>query len=334
MQDKQTKELNMPVVMESVSGVEQADASLLGADGNMTVEARIVEAFVSALDFNALFEDAEIKPYVTTEEGYCVESEDGEFVEAAEGDEGAVLCVIESISGDVAHLLMDEDDLANMYADHAANLPSDTLAEATTREIALNLADLGRLEALEEAGPWKKGSFRKVHKGKGGPKKVNDMLGAMIAKGVIKRAKAKGPGTPRKDRPGFTNQGGVKGQGYKGGDYDKNPPGYGTGTTPRLAVWRKWNSKKSHTDKAAKARKLKGVKTKSKYATKKLVVAPKKGPAKKAALAKAAEKTGKVKKSNAMNASTGLADNLIESVTNHNQQSLASGMVKKLTATK
>ncbi len=127
---------------------------------------------------------------------------------------------------------LDYDDLFGMFEHYVNDLPEDSISEKTFK--AAGMALLGE-EALTE---FAKGAFRKIHKkGPAGKALVNRMLGAMIAKQVIKRAKAKGPGKPRSGASGFTGQGGQKGTGYKGGDYDKNGGGYGAGTGKGIRVW-------------------------------------------------------------------------------------------------
>ena len=74
---------------------------------------------------------------------------------------------------------------------------------------AMSYEDVDEAELAE--GPFKKGSFKKIHKA-GGKDQVARMLVAMMKKEVIRRAPG-GPGT-----------------GYKKGDYKKHPGGYASGT--------------------------------------------------------------------------------------------------------
>jgi len=273
----------MPLVSVVGAGVEDADvAALLFKDAEtLTIEGEVIESFLSDCDFSDVFEDAEVKEsgLAKSAQTWGKADESGDVEEVDKGIEGASEYAVDTIEGVDLAEVVDLDDLAAMFSFYVENeMPGDTLEEKARLAVARELA------GLDEAGPFKKGAFRKMH-AQGGASQVNRMLGAMIAKGAIKRAKASGPGTPRKDGPGFTNQGGVKGAGYKGGDYQKAPPGYGGGTAPRIAIWQRYKKGKKTKLVAVskKASVKKGAKIAAKFAKK---VSAKKGAASKLAVGK------------------------------------------------
>lgn len=235
----------MPVQIGAVAetpgktvSVEQT-LQLVDATGNPTITGQVLSAFAAALSMGALFEDQDARKHVVSTRGFALEEGD-DFVACAADAEGAIEVEIEEMAGPVAAALLDEADARACYAYYVMNaLPSKTLAERTIREIAASFLDESDVASLDE---FAKGAFRKMRR-KGGAGKVNSMLGAMIAKGAIKRAHAARPGTARKNRTGFKNQGGEKGAGYKGGDYEKHEPGYGQGTAPYAKKWKKFRAK-------------------------------------------------------------------------------------------
>lgn len=224
----------MPVILSAAATpaheAEDVSALLFREDGRLTLEGQVIASFVESVDLEAAFES--LADIATVETIKLTESETGDVVEG-EGEDTEVEC----LDGEDVAEAVDADDLFSMFEHYAHALPEATIEEKAYKAAALSLIDE---EALEE---YAKGEFRKmVKKGAAGKALVNRMLGAMIAKQVIKRAKAKNPGTPRKGASGFTGQGGQKGAGYKGGDYEKNPPGYGAGTAKGKAVWMKFKS--------------------------------------------------------------------------------------------
>lgn len=252
----------MPVIISQQAHESQVDDhdvdAVLFRDDRLTLEGQVIRDFVEALDLSDVAEA--LSEIADKSEAKLVEGEDGEITESEDGEEHDV----ETLDGALVAEAIDEEDLFGMFAHYVGNLPESTIEEKTRK--AAGAALLGE-EALDE---YVKGEFRKmVKKGPAGRALVNRMLGAMIAKQVIKRAKAKNPGTPRKGSSGFTNQGGQKGRGYKGGDYEKNPPGYGAGTARGTKVWQTF--KKGGAAKASavkqeiktKAAKKKGVKYKA-----------------------------------------------------------------------
>ncbi len=223
----------MPIIItaEAKAPIAETDVeSLLVRGDRLTLEGQVVADFLESVDFEDAFEH--LAEAAETETIKLSEA-DGEVVEgAADG----VDTEVEVIDGEDLAESIDVDDLCQMFEHYVDGLPEASIEEKAYKAAALSLVGEDRLEEFQ------KGTFRKMGKTGAGRALVNRMLGAMIAKQVIKRAKSKGPGTPRKGSSGFTGQGGAKGAGYKGGDYDKNPPGYGAGTGKGVAVWKRFKS--------------------------------------------------------------------------------------------
>lgn len=291
----------MPIVISKpVGGTEESTvaAYLEDKEGKPTLQAKVLENFIDDVDFDDVFEalasDPECAGVIESEEGWIKWDAELEcYVEAEKGEEGAELGTIQTINGDVLSEVVDLEDMESMFDYHMTNEHDASTLQGKLEAAVFSYGDVDE-ETLDE---FKKGDFKKVHKGAmkttggTGPKMVNRMLGAMIAKQAIKRAKASGPGTPKK-KGGFTNQGGEKGAGYRGGDYEKHGPGYGDGTEPGQKVWMKYVKRKA-AELKKKSMKIKGKKAapKEKKVTKKAVA--KKGAA---ALAKKVATKGKGKK--------------------------------------
>lgn len=257
----------MPLV--SVQNEEQQDidvkALLFKEDGTLTLEGEVLQDFLDDVDFDDVFEDAEVREsgILTIEKKWGIEA-DEDVIEAAEGDEGASEFEVATISGEDFAEVVDLDDLANLFQYHVENeMPEETLEEKARKKVAEDILDEAKYH------PYKKGDFKRIHRG-GGAALVNRMLGAMLNKEAIQRA-TKGPG-----------------KGYKGGDYDKRKPGYAPGTAKGIRKWRMYKMKK----KAELAQKEKKTK-KAKKAGKRFA---KKAQAKKGAAGKLAKKKkGKAK---------------------------------------
>jgi hypothetical protein len=143
----------------------------------LTLEAEVISDFLTCTDFSEIFEHPEIDKYTTS---IKQENEEGDSE------------TIEVIPGDVALQLVDEDDLTQMFLQYVDALPEETLEDVAKKTAISNLLD----------EKFKKGTFKKVHKVKGGKQLVNKMIGAMLAKKAIKRngskyakGKAYGSGT-------------------------------------------------------------------------------------------------------------------------------------------
>lgn len=279
---------------------ESVSAHLVDKDGKPTLQAEVIERFIDDVDFDDVFEallaDPETKGVIESAEGWIkFDAELNCFVEAEKGEEGAVLGTIETLTGDVLAETVDMDDMANMFDFHMVNEHDH---DSLQGKLEATMFDYGKDESsLDE---FNKGDFKKVHKGAlkttggTGPAMVNRMLGAMIAKQAIKRAKASSPGTP-KAKGGFSDQGGQKGAGYRGGDYEKHAPGYGSGTGSGVKVWTKYRTRKQ-AELAKKAKKIKGKKAPKQPGAVKKAVAAKGAAAKAKAVKSAAAKKGKGKK--------------------------------------
>lgn len=187
----------MPVVLTKTSPLTESSdretPSLFDESGEPTLLGHIVADFLEHADFSECFEHPAAQPFIITV--------------VAEDDESLYEDVM---PGSVALKLVDEDDIADMFLHYVEKLAE----HAATSE---SLEDRTRLAVLESAllkpldEKYQRGAFRKLRKQPGGAELVNKMLGAMLAKGEIKRAKKSG-------------------KGYKGGDYDKGPR-YKSGAT-------------------------------------------------------------------------------------------------------
>lgn len=164
-----------------------------------------------------------------------VEEADADNDVPADLDNLAEGAVLQFLDGSIASQLVDESDLVDMFAHYC-----DELAEAQQDEDAApslsekaQLAALADLFGIEEKGPFKRGSFKKMAKKPVGKAQVSRMLGAMLQKGVIKRAKKAGGG-------------------HAGGDYQKDS-GYKTGgkKSKKAAVDRFKKKNKASRKKAA-----------------------------------------------------------------------------------
>jgi len=198
----------------------------------------IAEAVLGAIKTIGLIDEAALGGY--DKDGNITITVSDDIAEAIEAwMDGAAIVIGEEVGSEVLSETADEGvdlaDLTEMFFDDLDEMAeSESLTDrATAAAFGHYFAGQG-LVPLEEAGlkpgqafagTWKKGDFKKVHKGtvkspkgKSGPELVNRMLGAMIYKGAIKRVKA--------------------GSGYTGGDYGK-ASGYGPGTDSGIKAWLK-----------------------------------------------------------------------------------------------
>jgi hypothetical protein len=160
-----------------------------------------VALFLEDVNFDSLLENEDLAPLAESRLDESETDEDGEPVEIIEMD------------GEVVAAAIDEDDLGGMFDNFVEN----ELAEDDSFSGRLRYRAVMDALGIDEArrAPFKKGSFRGLARsGPDGRDRVNRMLGAMIAKGVIRKtAKA--------------------GSGYKGGDYQRSggyPVGKGKDT--------------------------------------------------------------------------------------------------------
>jgi len=190
------------------------EATLFGADKKLTLEAETIAVFLNELDYDALFEDADVKPYIRSEYLYLKENSDGSVSLCEAKDDDALELPVESIDGAIAAEFIDEDDLMKLFEHFVTHeLGEETLEDRTIKAL---FAESINYEQLDEKSPFKRGDFRKgpmkhvSAASKGGGRQAHNqrvrMMMAMMKKGDIKRVK--------------------KGHGYKGGDWkygrDKN----------------------------------------------------------------------------------------------------------------
>lgn len=246
----------MPIVIQNAEESEAVahDASeMLEKNGQPTVEARVIDAFLSEVDWTELTEDDDVLEFsdvdtvkAQIDENGVVSGDDGEIVEAEDGEEVAV----SETPGFVVAEMVDLDDLHSMFEHYVLNMPENTLEEKAEKAVMLPYLSE---EALEE---YDKGDFKKIHKkGKAGKTLVKRMMMAMMFKGSIKRAGTTGGYTSgskwhknvRKYGKGYKPDGG-----YKGTGYEKDQKGYDGGHNPYKSEWIKWKGGTTKDDKAAK----------------------------------------------------------------------------------
>ena len=163
------------------------DDTLLTQEGDLTLEAQVINDFLTDADFSQVFEHPEAKAHILSV------SENGDVTVPEGSDLSALRSMVEAdadldvpgefMLGSVAAELIDENDLVQMLAHYV-----DVMPEPTTLEEKARMAALANLFGLDEK--FARGSFRKMAgKGKVGHAKVARMMLAMLNKGTIKRAK-------------------------------------------------------------------------------------------------------------------------------------------------
>ena len=187
----------MPVVLTSQlheSSKGQSTLPLFDESGELTIAGNVIADFLEHADFSELFEHPAAQPFIIT-----LVDEADESVEE------------EVLPGSVAIKLIDENDLFEMFLHYLDLLGETASQDDATLDSKTKLAvfENALLTPLDEK--YRRGAFRQIRKQPGGGELVNRMLGAMIRKGEVKRAKKAGSG-------------------YKGGDYEKGPR-YRTGAT-------------------------------------------------------------------------------------------------------
>jgi len=256
--------------------------SLFDENNEFTLEGETIYNFLMEVDFSDLFDDEEIRDAgLIDEDEILLMKADDETIETDDEEKADVgVMEVESIDGDVAVELIDMEDLVEMFYWWLENEhPNETLEERASIALFLDTEDGDEDDEDGEVDErFKKGSFRKIRKRKGGVAVVNAMLGAMLNKEIITRAK------------------GGSGKGYKKGDYDKNPKGYKKGGT--AAGLRAYGAfLRKHTAQLKKSRKklatARGVKVSDRIAgTEKLSKAEKKAGAKSKRATASAEAQG------------------------------------------
>lgn len=210
----------MPVIIEQNRGEtpQEVEALIYDEKGEYTLEGETLEGFLSFVDWSEFFADEKL---VEKQKVYI--KQDGDKIQVVDKDtEGAEEVELESIDGEKLADLVDFEDLVDMFEWFLNDMYDEEMA----------LEDKARIACfLDEK--FKKGAFRKIHKG-GGKDQVARMLIAMMKKGAIQRA----------DTPG---------KGYRGGDYTKNKAGYPSGTPKGRKIYKAYVTGKGK-GKAAKAK--------------------------------------------------------------------------------
>jgi len=262
---------NMPVILTKPA-LENADSQfpavaelLADKNGKPTLEAQVMEEFLSEVDFDDLFEHADIREFVELAsalakmEGdeYVVLSEEKDLIEKFKkgenpfkkkakkddeedeeddeeevDDEEVEEIAIETLAGDILAEFVDMDDMVGMFANYIADMPTESLEQKARRAVWEKYFGEGSLAEFE------KGDFRKIAKTPAGHSAVKGMMLAMLHKQAIKRNKAAPVSTGK-----ASTAGGVSNGGYKNGGYVKGP-GYAPGTKPGYAKVRKYKKGK------------------------------------------------------------------------------------------
>lgn len=207
-------------------GQHDADVEeILFNEGELTTAGAVVAGFLDGVEWEPVFEDAELRELVRGEKLHFRMNDAGVAEECEEDTAGA-----ESIDGEVmegvalAHVV-DADDLYGMFARYVQeSMPLDTLADKHRFGVALSLLDE---EDVDEAhlDEWKKKQFRTLRKKN--KDMVSRMMLAMLHKGAIRRVK---PGTGYPSKRSDYGPGGSSG-GWKG---------YPSGTGGGIKAWLKY----------------------------------------------------------------------------------------------
>ena len=171
---------------------------MLTQDGELTLEAEAISDFLTHADFDKVFEAEAARNLIVAfdESGKLLSGPKAlaDQLRMVEGfDENLQDGYDEFMLGEHAASLVDLDDLVEMFAGYADQLPDVTLEDKT------RLAAIGALFGLTEK--YARGSFKKMARTKVGHAKVARMMLGMLNKGSIKRVGS--------------------GKGYQGGGYDK-----------------------------------------------------------------------------------------------------------------
>lgn len=178
--------LNAPkriAVESSATGIK-----LVTADGKPTLEAQILEHFLDGANFDALFADPDIRRYTQTSESYARDV-NGSWQSCQPRDKGAVPVVVETIPGDVAALLIDEDDLRGMLTLHIVQeLPEDTIVSRTVRAVGLAMLSEADVVSMSE---FLTGDLAEAKRSATG-KDAGAYLTAALKEATIARARPRG----------------------------------------------------------------------------------------------------------------------------------------------
>lgn len=233
---------------ENDASAETIDETILFDEtgDNLNPHAAVLMSFIESVDFGDLFDHPEIKDAVLVRECYAREV-DGNVVECDANAEGAFKTEVEYLDGDQVIEAIDMDDLYGMFKHFAIDAVSEDADTLAGKLRVATVADmLDEADLNEAGGPFKKGDFKKIHdgklktpSGKTGRRLVNRMTLAMFHKGAIQRA--------------------PKGSGYRKGQWNKDPAGYGEGSPSGLKKYAQYKSQ--HASKLQQAaKKVKGYK--------------------------------------------------------------------------
>lgn len=233
----------MPVKLIAESANDVHDVELLTKDGELKLEAQVINDFLTHADFGAVFENEAAKPHIVEfdETGKLVSGDKAiaeGIVNGAGSDFDDVLDEggTQFLPGDVAAQLVDPDDLVSMFEHYVDTLPDDSLEDKA------RLAAVGNLFGITEK--FARGAFKKMaRKGKAGHANVARMMLAMLNKGAIKRAK--------------TSTGGYGGGGYEKGPAYKKAAMVKASNKAKIARYKKANVGKQKKAALAARRKMK-----------------------------------------------------------------------------
>ena len=180
---------------------QEIEALLKDEDGKLTLEGEVIQGFLDFVEWDGLFEDAELADAIQERDAFIIPIEDGEdFEEVEEGTEGAEKIVVQEIDGETLAQLVDEDDLVSMFEFYVQQLPEDTLEDKARKAVFGALVVDEELAAeIAEAG-MKAGYSQSEYAMKYGKKKKKgsahegdaDEAGAMLQQMMKKKKKKKG----------------------------------------------------------------------------------------------------------------------------------------------
>lgn len=161
----------MPVeITKSAEVAENTNLdALLVKDGQPTLEAKVLGSFLESIDFGAILDDEDVVEFVEGQEAVAKTSTDEADIELVDGAttvaEGQEFVIVETLDGEVASEMVDEDDLCAMFEHFVRYMPESTFQEKTEKALAINLLGEDFANSLDEASVFKKGDFRKLHSG-------------------------------------------------------------------------------------------------------------------------------------------------------------------------
>ena len=239
----------MPITYANAPSDGQSDFAsdeslLVNESGRFTQEAELIHQFISECDYTQLFEEDDLDDLIYVSEGWFVEGDDGDLYEADESTPGAEWTVVEAMDGEAAAHLIDMDDMLGMFASYVRDLSENSLESRLLKQVGERMLAGNANNDVSER-EWNRGIFKRIYRKRQGPDMVNRMLGAMLAKQVLKRKNGEmlnQPGTSTYTLNKFTGKYGftVPSRG-SGGKYMRGP-GYPSGTEKGLKGYREVRS--------------------------------------------------------------------------------------------